>query len=295
MATLREVRRRIAGVKTTQKITRAMKMVATAKLRRAQTAVVSARPYARKLQELLGHLAPTMEASPGSLVVPRPVGAVAIVVVTSDRGLCGAFNTNVVRFVERHIASSYGANAGATPIRLFCIGRKGADYFARRGQTIGGRYIGVYDHMSFPRVREIVTEIVTGYQRGEYDRVEIVYNEFKSISQQRLTIEQFLPIQPAAQTEDTPATPTDYIYEPSAQALVEALVPKHLNFQLWRVLLESNAAEQGARMSAMENATENAEELISTLQLQYNKARQASITKELLEVVTGAEALTHGN
>src|SRR5512140_2345797 len=254
MATLREVRRRIAGVKTTQKITRAMKMVATAKVRRAQTAVVSARPYARKLQELLGHLAPSIEPTPQSLVVPRPVAAVAIVVVTADRGLCGAFNPNVVRFVERHIASSYGAGATPTPVRLFCIGKKGADYFGRRGQTIIGRYTGVYDHLAFSRVREIATEIIAGYQRGDYDRVEVVYNEFKSIVQQRLTIEQFLPIQPPAQAETTHTVPTDYIYEPSSQGIIEALVPKHLNFHLWRVVLESNAAEQGARMAAMENA-----------------------------------------
>ncbi len=295
MATLREVRRRIAGVKTTQKITRAMKMVATAKLRRAQTAVVSARPYARKLQELLEHLAPAIEPAPDSLTAPRPLSAVAIVVVTADRGLCGAFNTNVVRFVERHIASSYRGMSTSTPVKLFCIGRKGADHFARRGYTILGRYTGVYDQLTFSRVREIAAEIVGGYRRGEYDRVEIVYNEFKSIVQQRLTIEQFLPIQAPVQEGGKHTVPTEYIYEPSAKAIIEALVPKHLNFQLWRVVLESNAAEQGARMSAMENATENAEELISALQLQYNKARQASITKELLEVVTGAEALTRGS
>jgi F-type H+-transporting ATPase subunit gamma len=294
MATLREVRRRIAGVKTTQKITRAMKMVAAAKLRRAQTGVVSARPYAQKIRELLQHLAPNVEAGPESLFSVRPVSRVALVVVTSDRGMCGAFNSNLIKMVERHIESEYSREPGVAKVTLFCVGKKGADYFGKRQHDLSGRYIGVYNNLVFLQAKKIVKDVLDAYLRGAIDRVDILYNEFKSIAQQRIVVEQFLPIPPETISAGVVkhATPTDYIYEPSSAAILRALIPKHLDFQLWRILLESNAAEQGARMAAMENATENAEELISTLQLQYNKARQSSITRELLEIVSGAEALT---
>jgi F-type H+-transporting ATPase subunit gamma len=213
--------------------------------------------------------------------------------VTSDRGMCGAFNTNVVKAVELHIASEYAVVPGASKVTLFCVGKKGADFFGKRQYDLSGRYIGVYNNLVFEQAKKVVRDIHGGYLDGNFDRVDIIYNEFKSIAQQRIVVEQFLPIPAEAvgAGEEGRPVPTDYIYEPSSAAILHALVPKHLNFQLWRVLLESNAAEQGARMAAMENATENAEELISTLQLQYNKARQASITRELLEIVSGAEAL----
>jgi F-type H+-transporting ATPase subunit gamma len=294
MATLRDVRRRIAGVKTTQKITRAMKMVAAAKLRRAQSGVVSARPYARKIRELLQHLAANVESGPENLFAARPVSRVGLVVVTSDRGMCGAFNSNLIKAVERHIESEYARDPGPAKVTLFCVGKKGADYFGRRQYDLSGRYIGVYNTLVFLQAKKIVKDVLDSYLRGDIDRVDILYNEFKSIAQQRIVIEKFLPIPPETinEGEVKPSVPTDYIYEPSGAAILHALVPKHLDFQLWRILLESNASEQGARMAAMENATENAEELISTLQLQYNKARQASITRELLEIVSGAEALS---
>jgi len=293
MATLREVRRRIAGVKTTQKITRAMKMVAAAKLRRAQSSVVSARPYARKIRELLEHLVSNVGLESGSLFVVRPMSRAALVVVTSDRGMCGAFNSNVIKTVERRIAENAGQDPGRRNVTLFCVGKKGADYFGKRQFDLSGKYIGVYNALVFAQAKRIVKDIVEGYLQGKFDRVDVIYNEFKSVAQQRIITEQFLPIpaEAAVAGEGTRHSRTDYIYEPSSAAILQALVPKHLDFQLWRVLLESNAAEQGARMAAMENATENAEELISTLQLQYNKARQASITRELLEIVSGAEAL----
>jgi F-type H+-transporting ATPase subunit gamma len=296
MPTLREVRRRIVGVKKVQKITKSMKMVAAAKLRRAQSAVIAARPYARKLLELLQHLAADNETVSGELFVIRPLTHVAIVVVTSDRGMCGAFNSNLVKAVERHIATTYTEHPGHTNVTLFCVGRKGADYFARRRYRVAGRYIGVYSNLVFTQAKSIVQDIVSGYRQGKFDRVDVLYNEFKSIAQQRIVAEQFLPIPAETLSAAThqPEAPTVYIYEPSRMEILDSLVPKHLDFQLWRVLLESNASEQGARMAAMENATENAEELISTLQLQYNKARQASITRELLEIVSGAEALTQG-
>ena len=299
MATLREVRGRIAGVKKTQKITKAMKMVAASKLRRAQMAVVSARPYARKILELLQHLSSSADGVLDPLLIPRDVTSVALVVVTSDRGLCGAFNANLVRAAVGHLDEKYATLLAAGKVKLFCIGRKGADFFTKRQYPVAGRYVGVYDALSFAAVKPIARGFVEQFMQGEFDKLEIVYNEFKSVAQQRIVIEEFLPIPAGAfGSEPSPVKdkrPIYYLYEPSSRRLASAMVPRHVDFQLWRILLESNAAEQGARMTAMDNATENAEELISTLQLQYNKARQAAITKELLEVVSGAEALRSGD
>lgn len=285
MATLREIRGRISGVKKTQKITKAMKMVAAAKLRRAQANVIAARPYAGKMKELLEFLSGTVDVSLNPLMSPREVRSGAVVVVTADRGLCGAFNTNLIKAAVAHCQQAFPP--GGPALKVVCIGRKGADYFSRRNYTMAGKHIGVYAAMSFARAQTITRELVDGYLAGEYDRVDIVYNEFKSVAQSRITVEQFLPIPKPVASEQH----ADYIFEPSAQDIINALVPRHLSFQIWKVLLESNAAEEGSRMAAMENATENANELISVLELQYNKARQAAITKELLEVVSGAEAL----
>lgn len=290
MATLREIRGRIIGVKKTQKITKAMKMVAAAKLRRAQNNVMRARPYATKIRELLQHLSANPETAKNIFLQERAVNAVALVVVTSDRGLCGAFNSNLIKAADRRIATQYATLKEHGKLKVFCIGKKGADYFTKHGYALAGKYIGIYNNLVFAQAQAVARDIVNGYAAGEYDRVEIVYNEFKSITQPRIALEQFLPI-PKDAFEGTARRPIDYLYEPSDVALMNALIPKHLNFQLWRVILESNAAEQGARMAAMENATTNANTLISTLQLSYNKARQAAITKELLEIVGGAEAL----
>ena len=292
MATLREVRARISGVKKTQKITKAMKMVAAAKLRRAQTAVIAARPYARKIREFLQHLNANAEFSLDPLLLPREVKGAAIVVVTADRGMCGAFNANVIKTALAHTGSHYTELLASGRLKFFCIGRKGADFFAKHKHPIGRKYIGIYSNLVFTEAQKIAREIVDGYLRGEYDTVEVVYNEFKSVAQQKIVVESFLPVPPeSVGTGATMTRPVNYIYEPSSGEIARALVPQHVDFQMWRILLESNAAEQGARMAAMDNATENANELISTLQLLYNKARQAAITKELLEVVGGAEAL----
>jgi F-type H+-transporting ATPase subunit gamma len=292
MATLREIRGRIAGVKKTQKITKAMKMVAAAKLRRAQTNVLQARPYATKMKDLLSHLSANPEAANNPLMQLREVKAAAVIIITSDRGLCGAFNSNLIKTAEKHITANYKALHDAGMLKLFCVGKKGFDYFTKRGFAIAGKYIGVYNQLVFGEAQAIMRDVLDGYTRGEYDRVEVMYNEFKTVAQSRIVIEQVLPIPRGVMQSDTSkAASTDYLYEPSDIAIVNALMPKHLNFQLWRVLLESNAAEQGARMAAMENATSNANELISSLQLSYNKARQAAITGELLEIVGGAEAL----
>ena len=293
MATLREIRGRIGGIKSTQKITKAMKMVAAAKLRRAQDAIVSARPYARKIRELMQHLSRAADSGGqgNPLLVPRTVERLVIVVVTSDRGLCGAFNANIIKAAINHIKTDYAVMHEAGNVKLVCIGKKGYDFFIKRDYEIIGKHLGLFATLDFGKARAITEELVHGYRSREFDRVDVIYNEFKSVMQQRIAVEQFIPI-PAEETAgEHPHGAADYIYEPSAKHIVDALVPKHLNFQMWRVLLESNAAEQGARMTAMENATSNAGDLIRTLTLSYNKARQAAITKELLEIVSGAEAL----
>ncbi len=296
MATLREIRRRIGSVKSTQKITKAMKMVAAAKLRRAQDAVISARPYARKMKELLEHLSAKVDVTANPLFASRPVNAIAVIVITADRGLCGAFNGNIIKAVATHVQANYRDQYTAGKVKLICVGKKGFDFFSKRNYEIANKHIGIFGGLNFGNAKAIIGDVVQNFLNGEYDRVDVVYNEFKSIMQQRVTVDQLLPIPhssatPPLQGSDTGHVLVDYIYEPSSEAIISSLVPKHLNFQVWRFLLESNAAEQGARMTAMENATTNASDLIRTLQLSYNKARQASITKELLEIVSGAEAL----
>lgn len=290
MATLREIRRRITGVKNTQKITKAMKMIAAARLRRAQEAIISTRPYARKLGELLRRLVTKTDPALNPLLVAREVKVVLLVVVTADRGLCGSFNSNLIKAAVQHLQSQEGVD-----VKLLTIGRKGSEYFSKRNYNVVEKHIGIFQELDFQHARSVVDELTRGYLRGDFDRVDIIYNEFKSVLQQRVVAEQLLPIPPE---ETRPGndlhtlSQVDYIYEPSSQDIVNALIPRHLNFQLWRVLLESNAAAQGAQMTAMDNATENASELIRELTLKFNNARQASITKELLEVVSGAEALT---
>ncbi|MEI7905867.1 MAG: ATP synthase F1 subunit gamma [Bacteroidota bacterium] len=290
MATLREIRQRISGVKSTQKITKAMKMVAAAKLRRATDAIIAARPYARKMQELLSYLSGQVDVTKYPQFEAREVKSVAIVVVTADRGLCGAFNSNIIKATVNHINKNYAEMNKAGKLKLICVGKKGFDFFSKRDYEVIAKHIGVYSQMNFNTAKTIVTEIVDGFVNGEYDKVEIISNEFKNAVQQKLTIGQFLPVV-QQQSADKKSQSTDYIFEPTSDEIVSALIPKHLNFQVWRVLLDSNAAEHGARMSAMENASTNARDLIKILQLNYNKARQAAITKELLEIVAGAEAL----
>ncbi|MCK9410093.1 MAG: ATP synthase F1 subunit gamma [Bacteriovoracaceae bacterium] len=290
MATLREIRQRISGVKSTQKITKAMKMVAAAKLRRATDAIIAARPYARKMQELLSYLSGQVDVTKYPQFEAREVKSVAIVIVTADRGLCGAFNSNIIKAAVNHITTHYAEMNAAGKVKLICVGKKGYDFFSKRDYEVIAKHIGVYNQMSFTTAKTIVAEIVDGFVKGEYDKVEIISNEFKNAVQQKLTIGQFLPVV-QEQVIKTKTNATDYIFEPTSDEIVSALIPKHLNFQVWRVLLDSNAAEHGARMSAMENASTNARDLIKVLQLTYNKARQAAITKELLEIVAGAEAL----
>ena len=295
MATLREIRQRITGVKSTQKITKAMKMVAAAKLRRAQEGIVATRPYANKMKQLMRHLVTKVDPTINPLLSPREVKKVAVVIVSSDRGLCGAFNTNIIKAAVNHMQANYAEQLEAgVGVKIITVGKKAFDFFNKRDYEIYSKHVGIFAAIDFNHARAIVAELTEGYLKGEFDKVELIYNEFKSVIQQRIVVEQLLPIPP----EELHATnnlkslaQVEYIYEPSAHEIINALVPRHLNFQMWRVLLESNAAEQGARMTAMDNATTNASEMIRDLTLSYNKARQAAITKELLEIVSGAEAL----
>jgi F-type H+-transporting ATPase subunit gamma len=278
------------GVRKTQKITRAMKMVAAAKLRRAQSSVLAARPFARTLRTILVHLMRSADGPMPDVVMGREVRTLGLLVFTADRGLCGGFNSNVARAAVQHLETTYRGWVQEGRVRLFCLGKKGNDFFTKRQYTVAGRFLSVPTQPAYDYVQPLTQMLVEGYRSGTFDRVEIVYNEFKSVSQQRIVIEPFLPLS-SVTPEEFPRLP-EPIYEPSRQEILQAVIPRYLQYEIWRALLESRAAEEAARMAAMENATENASELISMLQLQYNKARQASITKELLEVVGGAEALS---
>lgn len=304
MASLRDIRSRIGSVQNTQQITRAMKMVAAAKLRRAQERIFTTRPYAFKIREMIGHLRQQLEPTDHPLFQAREeVNGALVIVVTSDRGLAGAFNTNLLKVAEATIAERYQAQRDAGTLRIVAVGRKAHEYFGKRGFTLVGDYRGVFNDLRFPVAGEIVGLAVEGYVNEEWDVVEVVYNEFKNTITQNRVAEQLLPI--PAETFFTPVMEesadvntkggtdeeVEYIFEPSAEALLERLIPEYLQYQLWRALLESNASEQGARMVAMDNATTNAGELLKDLKLTYNRARQAAITTEIIEISSGAEAM----
>jgi F-type H+-transporting ATPase subunit gamma len=294
MAKFRELRSRISGVENTAKITSAMKMVAAAKLRRAQDSIIAARPYGRKLQELLQFLASTEEGgSLSPLFEEREVERVAVVVISADRGLCGAFNTNVIRAASALIDAEFGAHRASGRLDLITVGKRAVDFFAKRNYNVVASYSGIFASLDFSVARHIVNELTDAFLNGRVDRVVVVYTEFRSAIKQTVITSQFLPI-PKLPESDRPAVAIEYIFEPSRGELLNSLLPKYLNTRFWNMLLDSNAAEQGARMTAMENATKNAKDLVRTLRLSYNKARQASITTEILEIVSGAEALREG-
>lgn len=292
MASLKEVRNRIVSVNSTQQITKAMKMVAAAKLRRAQDNIIQMRPYAHKLGEMLSTVTSSGAdfASESPLKQQRPIEKVLIVVVTSDRGLCGAFNTNVIKGAVNRIQSAYAEQAAKGNVEILAIGKKGAEGMARRGFTVHTQYMGLFSNLSFAKVKEAGEEIMNDFSAGKYDAVELVYNQFKNVATQIIRTENYLPIASESSTEETTSN-TDYIFEPSEKEILEELIPKSLKIQLYRAVLESNASEHGARMTAMDKATENAQELLKELRLMYNRSRQAAITNEILEIVGGAEAL----
>jgi F-type H+-transporting ATPase subunit gamma len=289
MPSLRDIRNRIGSVKSTRQITKAMKMVAAAKLRRAQDAILKTRPYAQLLDQTLSRLAARAAADEvvaHPLLAPREARLAEVAVVTSDRGLAGGFNSNIARRTQRFMTENAERYER---ILLSTIGRKGRDFFRARKIEVRKDYTGVHSDLRYEKAEQIAEEYATRFLAGEVDAVFLAYNEFKSAISQKPVVVQLLPIETPPGAES--AAGIDFKYEPSREALLKDLVPRHLAMQVWRALLESAASEHGARMSAMESATKNAEEMISMLTLQYNRARQAAVTKELMEIVSGAEAL----
>jgi len=294
MPTLRDIKRRIASVKSTQQITRAMKLVAAAKLRRAQERVTEARPYCRIMDEMVSDLA---LRSPREMhpLLRGPVSdggdrttSKLLLVITGDRGLCGAFNSNIIRR-SLDLLRADQDNPDVSLV-LIVVGRKARDFYRRRGPVaIRSEYVNFFDKLAFSHAAQIGQDVASAYAANEVDQVQLVYNEFRSAASQRVVVETLLPIESAAGSEEAPGV--EYLFEPSPKAILEALLPRHVEVQVYRALIESLAAEYGARMAAMDNATKNASEMIDLLTIQFNKARQERITKELLEIVSGAEAL----
>jgi F-type H+-transporting ATPase subunit gamma len=297
---LKVIRKRIASTKATQKITRALKMVAGARLTRAQQRIVALRPYAVKTAEVTQSVVGRMSSSDGSEDVPHPLLArrpekkALFVVLSGERGLCGAFNTNINKNAERLWREK---EAASIEVAFATLGRKAREYLARRKATIARDFPGIYDALDLDKARLVTRWLVPGFERGDFDSVYLVYNEFKSAITQRLTVERLLPIPEAAPERDAPAREreaamsSDLLYEPSQGALLERLVPMYVEISIYRALLESQASFFGAQMTAMDAATRNAKEMIARLTLVYNRARQAAITKELMEIIGGAEAL----
>jgi F-type H+-transporting ATPase subunit gamma len=286
MPSLRDIKKRIKSVKNTQQITKAMKMVSAAKLRRAEESIRQARPYARKMMGVLSSLALRAEPSAHPLLARRDVKRVEILIITSDRGLCGAFNSNIIKKADsfiRHNRMNYES------IRLTVVGRKAADYCRRGGLDIRGEHINVLSGFGYPTAARIAHDIIDAYTNEEVDEVYILYNEYRSALSQQAIMERLLPITPLE--GETEMSAVDYIYEPGREQILDEILPKHVEVQVYRTLLESIAGEHGARMTAMDSATRNAKEMIGRLTLFYNRARQAAITKELVEIVSGAEAL----
>ncbi len=289
MASLKDIKKRISSVKNTRHITKAMKMVSASKLRRAQEAVVAARPYADKMHDVLSSLALREDADSHHLLTERGKNKALIVLITGDRGLCGGFNTNIAKAAERFIREN---KEGFESYELLIVGRKGNDYLKRRA---GMQIAKVHENLigtaqvSYPTGALLGQEVIEFYRSGEYDAVFLVYNAFQSAMTQVQTVTQLLPIVPKEVPEGSFVT--DYIYEPNATEVLNQILPKHIEVQIFRSLLESAASEHGARMTAMDSASKNAAEMIGKLTLQYNRARQAAITKELMEIISGAESI----
>jgi len=287
---LKEVRNRIKSVQSTQQITKAMKMVSAAKLRRAQDAIVQMRPYAKKLQELLSNIVSNTEVEGGkSLATARPVERVLFIVITSDRGLAGAYNANVIKLAKQTIADKYHQQSSKGNITIWSIGKKGYEHFSKNNYKVSDSFKDIFLKLSFSNVQEASEAAVRAFQNKEFDAVEIVYSEFKNAATQKFVVEPFLPIPKASNSGK--ATKADFIFDPNKEELIAELMPKILNTQLFKAVLDAQASEHGARMTAMDKASENANELLRSLRISYNRARQAAITTELTEIVSGAAAL----
>jgi F-type H+-transporting ATPase subunit gamma len=291
MANLKEVRIRIASVQSTQQITKAMKMVSAAKLKRATNAIIQLRPYATKLKDILGNLSASLEGSSSPFIQEREPNKVLIIVVSSNRGLAGAFNMNVIKATNNLIASKYSEQYKNGNVSIVAIGKKSQDFYEKRNYNIIGNNNEVYSELTFENVTKITQSIMVGFEKGEYDKVELVYNKFKNAAVQILTTEQLLPLPKNDAEEHIKPANVDYILEPSKESIVEQLIPKSIKIQLYKAVLDSHASEHGARMTSMDKATENAGDLLKALKLSYNQARQAAITTELSEIVSGAAAL----
>lgn len=286
MASLKDIKTRIASVKSTQQITKAMKMVSAAKFRKAEEDIIQNRPYSDKMLEVLSSLALRTEEEAHPLLERRDPRNVALVVFTSDRGLCGSFNGNVLRSVERFLrekAADYEA------VSLYVVGKKARDYFRNKPVEIVGQKVELFGNVSYPVAQDIGREVVERYTNREFDLVYMVYNEFRSALSQRVVYDRLLPVEPLKVEPET--STTEYIYEPSEAEMLNWVLPRYVEVRLFRALLESTASEHGARMTAMDSATNNATEMIERLTLQYNRARQESITTELMDIVNGVEAM----
>jgi F-type H+-transporting ATPase subunit gamma len=288
---LKEVRNRIKSIQNTQQITKAMKMVSAAKLRRAQDHIIQMRPYAQKLQELLSNIVSNSEGDLGGmdLAVERPAEKILFFVITSDRGLAGAYNANVIKAAKAAIAERYAAQAQKGNVTIWSIGKKGYEHFVKNNYNVTDTYKDIFLNLDFEHVQAAAQAAVKAFENKEFDRVELVYSQFRNAATQSFVVEKFLPI---PKVEKKPgAANVDFIFEPNRETLIAELMPKILNTQLFKAVLDANASEHGARMTAMDKASENANELLKALRLSYNRARQAAITTELTEIVSGAAAL----
>ena len=287
---LKEVRNRIKSVQSTQQITKAMKMVSAAKLRRAQDAITQMRPYAQKLQEMLSNIVSNGDGDVNmALAAERPVENVMIIVVTSDRGLCGGYNSNLIKLAKQVIADKYSSQAAKGKVQMLPIGKKGYENFTKGGFKVVNQYWDIFTGLSFDKVQTAAKHAMDAFANKEVDAVELIYSEFKNAATQRFVAEQFLPVSKVAKTEGQKNA--DFIFEPDKNVLIAELMPKILNTQLFKATLDANASEHGARMTAMDKASDNANELLKSLKISYNRARQAAITTELTEIVSGAAAL----
>jgi len=292
MSGLKEVRIRIASVKSTRQITSAMKMVAASRLRKAQNAIISLRPYAAKLEEIMRNLSSSMDNSDeGKYADDRGDNKILLIAITSNRGLCGGFNINVVKEVVSLIDENYKDQYKKGNVKILAIGKKGEDLLKSKGYPVDESVNDIFEDLTFENSTRISEKLMKAFVNGDYDKIILVYNRFKNAAVQILQTEQFLPVTDNEDTGNVEEVKTDYIFEPSKKEILEALVPKAIKLKLFKALLDSFAAEHGARMTAMHKATDNATELLKDLNLSYNKARQAAITNEILEIVSGAEAL----
>ncbi len=292
MAGLKEIRTRISSIKTTRQVTSAMKMVSAAKLKKAQDAILQIKPYAEKLHEILVAISSSIGKVEDSLYTQqREPEKVLIILIASNRGLCGGFNTNIAKKAVQHVKSNYSTQHSLGNVEFICIGKQGERQVKLRGMKVVSNENELYNHLDFEHIDELATSLMQWFTDEKYDRIDLVYNQFQNAAVQINAAEQFLPVEVEKATERQYSDITDYIFEPSKQLIIKELIPKSLKIQFYKALLDSHAAEHGARMTSMHQATDNATELLKDLKLQYNKERQASITNEILEIVSGAEAL----